>query len=104
MTALPVLDCTDCGVCCLHVSVPPYDVDEVEYLKEYVPLVHTAYQAVQRTRQLQLAASGEDYVPCGFLDMETRRCRYYENRPDVCQVFEVGGEFCLLQRTKAGMP
>ena len=36
--------------------------------------------------------------PCIWFDQETRRCKHYEYRPEVCRDFEVGEESCLRWR------
>ena len=33
--------------------------------------------------------------PCVWLDMDTRRCRHHEYRPNVCRDFETGSSGCL---------
>jgi Fe-S-cluster containining protein len=35
---------------------------------------------------------------CKFYDVETKKCKIYENRPDSCRLFKVGGLDCLLCR------
>jgi Putative zinc- or iron-chelating domain len=55
------------------------------------------------------AAYGWDYddtnqeYPCLWLDMETRKCRWYDWRPDVCRDFEVGCGPCLEHRRRIGV-
>lgn len=108
--SLPVIDptapfvtCAGCGVCCMHMSVPPYDEEEQELLKENLPNVYADWLAVVESRKLQLAATGTDEIPCGFFDMVTRRCKHHAYNPDICHRFEVGGEFCVEQRQRAGL-
>ena len=90
MDALPIIDsCDECGVCCMHMAVPPYSDGE------FIPMsVMHDLADVQESRRLQLAAWGTDFVPCGFLDLVTRKCRHYDHRPAVCREFERGGEEC----------
>lgn len=95
------ITCDGCGVCCPHMALPPYGTDELELLRAHWPDVWADYQAVRRTRELQLRATGVDQVPCGFLDMVTRKCRHHDLHPGVCQSFEVGGVFCRGQRYEA---
>ena len=40
-------------------------------------------------------------APCFWMDRETRKCRHYEQRPEVCRQFELGGEDCLAMRAAA---
>lgn len=42
-----------------------------------------------------------DYDPdgdCIWLDPNTRRCRWYEHRPQICRDYEMGGASCLAER------
>ena len=95
----PEVTCEGCGICCMHMAVPPYSDEEEAALPKSV---RSAYRAVVRTRDLQWQVHGTDYIPCGFFDHETRRCRHYEHRPEVCRDFEVGGEYCVNMRIDAG--
>ncbi len=40
--------------------------------------------------------------PCCWLDPTTRKCRWYEHRPEICRDFELGGESCLRKRERWG--
>jgi Fe-S-cluster containining protein len=42
--------------------------------------------------------------PCLWLDPQTKRCRHYEWRPDVCREFPVGGPACFTWRKEYGPP
>jgi Fe-S-cluster containining protein len=42
--------------------------------------------------------------PCLWLDPQTKRCRHYEHRPDVCREFPLGGLSCLGWRRDFGLP
>lgn len=112
MIPLSVIECKDstqtitcdgCGACCLHMSVPPYDEEELEILKYGHPQAYADYLAVMETRTVQLAVVGTDFIPCGFFDMVTRRCRHHEVNPVICEMFEVGGIVCLETRKDAGL-
>jgi len=69
---------------------PPYTDDERERLSK------------------ELLAPIEDYLatlkesdvghPCLWLDLETRECRHYEQRPQICREFERGSATCGLLR------
>jgi Fe-S-cluster containining protein len=104
MEILPVLTCDGCGVCCMHMSVPPYEFWEVEELQREHPEVAADFKAVEESRALQLKVHGTDFIPCGFFDMVTRKCRHNEHKPEVCQVFDRGGEYCMGMRQDAGLP
>jgi hypothetical protein len=53
---------------------------------------------------LRAGGAGRDGLPCLWLDLETRRCRHYEWRPDVCRLFEVGCGPCLDWREELNVP
>ncbi|MBE3119060.1 MAG: YkgJ family cysteine cluster protein [Candidatus Atribacteria bacterium] len=96
--------CRGCGLCCLHMSVPPYDEDECDLLKENLPAIYEELAAIKRTRKLQLRVVGTDFIPCGFLDLATRTCRHHAHAPDICHRFEAGGASCTRHRIDAGLP
>jgi len=43
----------------------------------------------------------EDGLPCYWFDTETKKCQNYENRPFVCEDFNVGEIACLYWRRNA---
>lgn len=94
--------CEGCGLCCLHMSVPPYDDEERELLQRNLPHVYADLLAVEATRDLQLRTVGTDWIPCGFFDMVTRRCRHHEYSPDTCGRFQAGGSSCTQFRADVG--
>lgn len=36
--------------------------------------------------------------PCIWLDMESKQCKYYERRPQLCRDFEIGNPHCVRMR------
>ena len=42
--------------------------------------------------------------PCIWLDLETKQCKHYEYRPQMCHDFEVGNKHCLRLREAHGLP
>lgn len=83
---LPILDCNDCGACCMEISSPPFLPDE---LNELPVDLREDYLA-----QCEKIEWDDDERPCFWFDVESKRCRHYENRPEVCQEFEVGCDAC----------
>lgn len=80
---LPLIQsCEGCGACCMGMNSPPFiGRDDPELLA--APLdVHKSYEdgMVQRDRD-----GWPDFVPCFWLDLETRKCKHYEHRPEVCR-------------------
>jgi Fe-S-cluster containining protein len=53
--------------------------------------LHAAPAAAQATYFRSL---GTNNAPCSWLDTATKRCLYYDFRPDICRTFEVGGKWC----------
>ena len=41
--------------------------------------------------------------PCSWLDPDTRQCRWYEFRPNVCRAFELGSDNCHRARRRQGI-
>ena len=97
-TALPVMSCDGCGVCCMHMAVPPYHRDEITLLP---PEVQADYEAARNARIAQWNAHKIDETACAWFDMVTRKCRHYEHRPEICQDFEMGGDECVAYRLDA---
>ena len=44
-----------------------------------------------------------DGSPCVWLDLKTKRCRFYEHRPIACLDFEVGEPACHGHREREGI-
>ncbi len=89
---LPVLSCDGCGMCCYIQRVPPYMETELdalprELLKEWM-------------RVSEGVAEGTE-GPCVWLNGE-KKCSHYEERPEVCRQFEMGGEECREVRERLG--
>jgi Fe-S-cluster containining protein len=98
---LPVLNCDDCGACCSRLSLPPFipswepDGERETFFREH-PVIAAELQAEvdRRTRERDWTDEG----PCFWLDCDTKRCRHYEVRPEICCDLEMGGESCLEWR------
>lgn len=91
MTTLPIVEsCDHCGACCMQAGHPPYIDDERQWLDFELLALLNAY----------LATLEDDDIgrPCIWLDLETRRCRHYEHRPQVCRDFQRGSDACRLVR------
>lgn len=114
---LPVLDCSGCGVCCLHMGYPAFNLP-VETLRkvmngatvEITGLGPAAVADLERWRQMpdplrkdilkaiqeyQPPAAGELDQACIWLDPTTRLCSHHTHRPQVCRDFEIGCDQCL---------
>ncbi len=116
MTTLPIIaDCNNCGACCMHMRTPPHIVglnsdgswhnyggsSQDDFLRLMVAPAEARQAIVDR-----LNASYDDVPdesPCAWLDLETKKCRWHDHRPDVCRDFDVGGESCLATRSACGI-
>ncbi|TWU00803.1 YkgJ family cysteine cluster protein [Stieleria varia] len=119
-TALPVTDCTGCGVCCLHMGHPTFNL-EPDQLQAVVAgknvdagqMGQAARADLQRWLEMpvrlrdetlatilsyQPPADGELDGRCTWLDAKTNQCLHHEHRPQVCRDFEVGRSQCLAWR------
>jgi Fe-S-cluster containining protein len=56
-------------------------------------------------RRVELGGPCRGYhgLPCLWLDPQTRTCRHYEHRPEVCREFEVGSADCRRWRRHEGI-
>lgn len=80
--------CNNCGACCR-------DAVEVA-VDDFVPLELTEEVGGLRWMRPHAIAPW-----CGALDLATRRCTIYEQRPRTCREFEVGGASCAIARSRA---
>jgi Fe-S-cluster containining protein len=87
--------CDGCGACCMVIGAPPF-LDEID-------LIPKDLQVLARAQKEAWVAAGEPEVPCPWLDLATRRCIHYEDRPNVCREYERGQEECLLARQARGI-
>ena len=123
MTPLPTaggeVSCEGCGACCMHVGVPlgyglffrPGALSERERQSADGRRVRAMPAEVRRELADYHAARARGEVPdrdrlempCLWLDPDSRRCRHYDWRPQVCRDFEVGGVWCLGFRRERGI-
>jgi len=96
------VSCDNCGACCMQMRSPPFIV----YLKNQEKATYLA-TAPKAARQLYVARlfdrSIPDDAPCVWLDLKTKKCRFYDHRPIVCRDFEVGEDACLGHRLREGV-
>ncbi len=91
----PSVSCEGCGACCLHMSTPPF-VDAEDLARVPKPLLDSVYRYLDERDKAGIS----DHHPCIWLDVETRRCRHHECRPNVCRDFDIGEEDCLAARKR----
>lgn len=96
----PGQTCDDCGACCLHMVRPPfYRLGD----PAWAWLVLTRPDLAEEIDADIDAHPGDDERPCLWLDLETRRCRHYELRPEICRDFEPGCYACIRHRVDVGL-
>jgi len=99
---LPIIDnCSGCGACCMQSACPPGYLSILyghclggsdEARVKQLPQKALAEIVAYKERDV---CGPECEAPCIWLNLTTRRCRYYEHRPDICREFEVGDIDCL---------
>lgn len=57
-----------------------------------------------RTRNFGYQANPENDIPCLWYDLDAKRCKHHEHRPDVCREFDVGGPECKATRQHFRIP
>jgi uncharacterized protein len=106
MLNLPVLNCDGCNAsCCRHMVMPPFvpllvDLEWVNFLQNHPDL---AAEIEAEYRRKRAEADWPSESPCFWLDTATGRCKHYNERPEICRDFEVGGEYCLEARDYYGV-
>ncbi len=74
-----MISCEDCGVCCTK----PFNLTNNGKRSNYA-FVGTVHG--QRVRH------------CKEFDRETKKCKIYDERPQLCEDYLVGGKECLSRR------
>lgn len=104
MTELPIINCDDCGACCMHMGYPPfvamYDHANRKGDPEWLAL---SPELAAETRQGAVDGRGSNELPCVWFDETTKKCRHYDLRPSICREFEVGCEACVSHRERRGI-
>ena len=106
---LPVIaSCDGCGACCREQCSPPMylaylcwpdsmlrDADE-EDLERFRNLPEDALQSLEAYRDQE---SHPDGKPCIWFDEESRQCKHYGHRPEICRTgLERNDEGCRRWR------
>lgn len=80
------MDCTDCGACCVDQRIPLNNLEILTTPAEDMD----GHGGLKRI-------NGH----CIRFDPVSRRCKDYENRPEICRAFKPGCGRCHLMRTWA---
>lgn len=92
------ISCTNCGVCCMHLSSPPFSDPKV-----FNALPNELRQPILDWMDARDHLGLGDENPCLWFDIEKRQCKHYEHRPRVCREFKMGSKDCLATRENAGI-
>lgn len=90
-TALQVLNCGGCGVCCTSCTLPPFNLAAL-----------LSAPAIIRRMVADAIVNATPGGPCVAYDAASKRCTIYPDRPGDCRDFKVGGDACLAARKDAG--
>ncbi len=94
-------NCLDCGACCgcYPIFASESDADREPKIKDEGILVENFLKTDRQAYRLYPLPF---LKACPFL-AETKLCRIYETRPEVCRKFEVGSEQCIRARARLGI-
>lgn len=112
---LPVIqNCDGCGACCMQQGSPPGylmvmnwnpawgDMSGVEDMKadieRFKKLPAEALRILKDYEKAVLKNATAEDMPCVWLDLNTKRCRFHEHRPQICRDFEIGCKGCRSWR------
>ena len=89
--AAPAEKCYRCGACCANVGCPPFRDEEMGCLHaETRPIVEWFGRRDPQRNQY--------VIPCYFLNLTTRKCLIYEQRPQACRDFRPASHLCREHR------
>lgn len=105
MNQLPILDCGNCGACCLQQESPPMylllllNPQYREHYPEDAARVVALPGRLKRELHLYSAdmKAGKPHPRggvCLWYDEATKGCGHYDLRPEICRDFEVNSKEC----------
>jgi Fe-S-cluster containining protein len=83
--------CHRCGACCANVGCPPFRDDELAALPAEMRYILEWFGRCDPQRN-------QDVIPCTFLNLATRKCLIYAQRPQACRDFRPGSHLCREHR------
>lgn len=94
--------CDACGLCCEGIGSPPLLFVSRPGWEEWHPF-RIEGMPEELIREIDEHFGGlfrgqEPQERCIWFNPETRKCRHYEWRPQVCRDYELGGDACLALR------
>lgn len=108
MKPLPVIkNCDDCGACCTgQAALPVSWYTSTAVLLDGSSSLPPELLAELEAMRIRFLADGfpPDDSACVWYDVETRRCRHYEHRPDICRdEVQPGDDSCRNWRRSVGI-
>lgn len=99
MTDKPT-NCDGCGLCCMGQNLVPLSDISLERLGGFdeASTLIPARLVAELEATIRGPLSGDDTMPCVWLDRSCGKCAHHDYRPSVCREFEVGCEACLKYR------
>lgn len=80
---LPIIEsCDGCGACCMEMNSPPFIGRDDPEFQTLPKSIQDDYLKGMEKRD---ADGWPDGVPCFWLDLDTRKCKQYQNRPEICR-------------------
>ena len=101
-----VKDCNDCGACCTGQAALPVHLVGEGFRMQPVKRLPPELAAELRAAVERFKAEGfpPDGSPCIWYDPETKQCKHYEHRPEVCRdEVKPGDEACHRWRRSVGI-
>ena len=89
--AAPPEVCFRCGACCANVGCPPFRSEEMASLHAETRYIVEWFDRRDPQRDRYV-------IPCYFLDLATRKCLIYAQRPRACQDFRPASHLCKEHR------
>ncbi len=88
--------CDGCGICCLNLSLPPFDANE--------ELHGASDELLEEIEAYAKSPRYHESSPCLWLDLGTGKCKHHRIRPTLCRWFEPGCAACNELREGSGLP
>lgn len=91
----PPESCDGCSACCMELprGLPPIERGDLGRLSH-----EAAGEYWAAVTQRSFSTRPTERLPCVWLDLESRRCRRYGERPRVCRDLKMGGPECVSFR------
>jgi len=104
---LPVIEnCNDCGACCREQGGLPisYYIGILKGRDNHKPPPALLAEMEATLAEWRRGFFPPDGSPCIWYDAETKRCKHYEHRPDICRDgLKVGDDGCRRWRRQYGI-